>query len=246
MSTDIGLQTTSFQVGNRQWLRTPHGTDYTPNVTLDISLFTAASVNEIQTVTITGSPTGGSFTLTFNAQTTAAIAWNATAAAVQTALQALSTIGAGNVSVTGGPGPATPYSVTFIGTLAGLNVAQMTASGAGLTGGTTPAAAVTTATPGVSGHYPNGYIPSGIALGKVTATNKYGPYDDTLSDGRQVFTGLLFADCRVVRQNGSTATNVGSGALVHGFVEQAKLPFSIGPGAVDAAAKVDNPLIRFE
>src|SRR5262245_46081762 len=69
--------------------------------------------NEVQTVTITGSPTGGTFTLTFGGQTTAPIAYNATAVQVQAALEALSTIGFPNVRVTGGPGPGTAFSVTF-------------------------------------------------------------------------------------------------------------------------------------
>ena len=104
-------------------------------------------VSEVQTVTITGTPTGGTFRLTFDGQQTATIAYNAAAAAVQTALQALSTVGAGNALVTGGPGPGTPYVVTFAGALANQNVAQMTASSA-LTGGTTPAVGVATTTPG--------------------------------------------------------------------------------------------------
>lgn len=104
-------------------------------------------VHEVQTVTITGSPTGGTFTLTYSGQTTAAIAYNATAAAVQAALVALSNIDTGDVAVTGGPGPGTPYVVTFGGNLADQDVAQMTATGS-FTGGTTPAVAVTTTTAG--------------------------------------------------------------------------------------------------
>lgn len=108
--------------------------------------------SEVQTVTITGSPTGGTFTLTFNGQTTAGIAYNAAAAAVQSALEALSNIAPGDVVVAGGPLPGTSVTVTFSGTYAGTDVAQMTASGAGLTGGTTPAVAVTTTTPGGTGN----------------------------------------------------------------------------------------------
>jgi len=48
--------------------------------------------NDVQTVTITGTPVGGTFTLTWNGQTTAAIAYNATAAQVQSALAALSNV----------------------------------------------------------------------------------------------------------------------------------------------------------
>lgn len=107
----------------------------------------AGGVSEVQTVTITGSPTGGTFTLTWSGQTTTAIAWNATAATVQAALIALSNIGVGDVVVTGGPGPATAYTVTFAGALSDQDVAQMTAAHS-FTGGTTPAIAVTTTTAG--------------------------------------------------------------------------------------------------
>ena len=58
------------------------------------------SQNAKYTLTAGGSPpTAGNFTLTFGGQTTANIAYNATPAQVQTALEALSTIGAGNVEV---------------------------------------------------------------------------------------------------------------------------------------------------
>lgn len=108
----------------------------------------AGGTAEVQTVSITGTPTGGTFTLTYAGQTTAAIAYNANAAAVEAALVALSNVDTGDVSVGGGPGPGTPWTVTFALSLG--NPAQMTANGAGLTGGTTPAAAVTTTTPYVA------------------------------------------------------------------------------------------------
>jgi hypothetical protein len=95
--------------------------------------------NEIQTVSITGSapPTGGTFTLTYSGQTTAGIAYNANAAAVQSALEALSNIAPGEVAVTGGPGPSTAWIVEFSGgTLDLTDVVLMTGSAASLTGGT--------------------------------------------------------------------------------------------------------------
>lgn len=98
--------------------------------------------NEVQTVTITGGPTGGTFTLTYAGQTTGTIAFDATAATVKAALQALSTVGAGNVSVAGASGG--PWTVTFQGDLSGTDVAALTASGAGLTGGSSPAVAIAT------------------------------------------------------------------------------------------------------
>jgi hypothetical protein len=67
---------------------------------------------------------------------------------VQTALQALSTIGAGNATVAGSAGG--PYTVTFAGTLANQNVAALSATG-NFTGGTSPAVTVATTTAGSSG-----------------------------------------------------------------------------------------------
>ncbi|SFK73024.1 hypothetical protein [Streptomyces pini] len=104
--------------------------------------------NEVQSVAITGSPTGGTYTLTFDTQTTGAIAFDATASAVQSALEALSNIDPGDVTCAGGPHPGTPVTVTFVGQYAGTDVAEMTGDGTGLTGGTTPAVTVTTTTPG--------------------------------------------------------------------------------------------------
>lgn len=123
-----------------------------------------AATNEVQTVTVTGSPTGGTFTLTWNSQTTAAIAYNATAATVRTELEGLSNIAPGDVTVTGSAGG--PYTVTFGGAYLGDNTAQMTAT-ASLTGGTTPGVTVATTTAG----------------GAATAT-----------DGTEVFAGLLYTE----------------------------------------------------
>ncbi len=109
-------------------------------------VITATGTAEVQTVTITGTPTGGNFTLTFDGQTTANIAYNAAAAAVQTALENLSNLLPGDVAVTGGPGPGTPWTVTF--TIPEGNVPQMMSNGAGLTGGVTPAVTVATTTQG--------------------------------------------------------------------------------------------------
>jgi hypothetical protein len=130
--------------------------------------------NDVQTLTITGSPTGGTFTITSGSYTTAGIAFNATAAAVQSALlalppfgvnavqtlsltgftggtfilsyqsqatpplsftstasqvqtqlAALAGIGAGNVTVTGGPLNTSAITITFQGTLAGVYVPQL-------------------------------------------------------------------------------------------------------------------------
>ena len=83
-----------------------------------------------------GTHTGGTYTLTYAAQTTANIAFDATAAAVDAALEALSTIGVGEVSVTGPAGG--PWIIEFT---AGLGSAPqtLTATFTNLTGGASPA-----------------------------------------------------------------------------------------------------------
>lgn len=117
------------------------GQRYVDNFTL------TAQPSEVQLLTITGSPTGGTFTLTFNGQTTAGIAYNAAAAAVQTALQALTNVGTGNLTCSGGPLPGSTVTFTFAGALAGQHQSLITANLAGLTGGS-PAYTITETTPG--------------------------------------------------------------------------------------------------
>ncbi|MBT0771809.1 hypothetical protein KIH74_22905 [Kineosporia sp. J2-2] len=132
----------------------PPGTTAPTNATTALT----AGVNEQQTITITGSPTGGTFTLSYAGQTTAAIPYNATASAVRSALGALSTIGGTqNITVSGGPGPATPYVVTFRGALGMADLAGVTASGS-FTGGTSPAIAVTQTTQGAPGFVSPGLV----------------------------------------------------------------------------------------
>jgi hypothetical protein len=121
-----------------------------------------AGTNNVQTLTMSGTPTGGTTTLTYDGRTTGTIAYNAAAAAVQTALEALPNIGTGGVTCGGGPWPATPITVTFAGTGAsGFPVTQKRphplitspasgASGNLLTGGTSPQAASAQTTPGVN------------------------------------------------------------------------------------------------
>lgn len=103
-------------------------------------------VNEVQQIAITGTATGGTFTLTFSGQTTGPIVFGATAAQVKTALVALSNIDASDVACTGGPLPGTPVVVTFQGKYEDTDVPVMTGTSS-LTG-TSPVLAITTTTPG--------------------------------------------------------------------------------------------------
>ncbi len=128
--------------------------------------------DEVQSLTITGTPTGGNFKLRFRGYNTAVIAHNASAATVQAALELLSTIGSGGVVCAGGPLPGTPIAITFSGNLADQNVPTITVVDSALTGGTTPAATVTTTTPGVGIYEPvNGWYHIGPTLGGITISH---------------------------------------------------------------------------
>lgn len=121
----------------------------------------------VQVVTVNGTPTGGTFTLSGvspengNPFTTAPLAYNASAATVLAALQ--TSLGVLNVvSVTGSAGG--PYTVTF-----NAGIQTLTTNGAGLTGGTSPTVTVAVTTPGLN-------------------YGKFGPYDPAATDGRQTLT----------------------------------------------------------
>lgn len=98
--------------------------------------------NEIQTIRVNNA-TGGDFNVTFEGQTTGAIAYNASAATIKTALEALSNIAPGEVDVTGGPVNTTNVVVEFKGALGKSNRTQMTSTSS-LTGGGAAVAHATT------------------------------------------------------------------------------------------------------
>lgn len=90
--------------------------------------------SEVQTETVTA--TGGyrTFTITrgADAQTTGQIPWNANAAAIQTAIDALSNVEPGDITVAG----AGPFTYTFGGTYANQDVNLIAVNTFFLTGGT--------------------------------------------------------------------------------------------------------------
>ena len=97
----------------------------------------AGPEDETQKITAPGS---GSYTLTFAGQTTTPLPFNATTSEIQGALAALSTIGAGNISVTSYPGEV--VFLKFEGALGDTYLPLVTAS----------AGSVTMAVEGASGH----------------------------------------------------------------------------------------------
>jgi len=100
---------------------------------------TSKVTNEVQTIQLTGEPKGGTFTLTFDGQTTGDIAWNASILDVYGALIALSNIDPLDITVNEEWWkPYAPWTIGFnqIGTrFAGVNVPTITGDATNLTGG---------------------------------------------------------------------------------------------------------------
>lgn len=134
-----------------------------------------AGTDEVQTITIGGSPSAGTFTLTFDGFTTAPITWSATnntlIANVDAALGALPNVGsASNVTTadaTLSSGVGT-FTVTFVAALGKRAVPTMTANYSSLTGGTV---AVAETTPGVDASARG--APKGATLTDTTNGKQY-------------------------------------------------------------------------
>lgn len=115
------------------------------NLDLSAPITQGPAASEVQTITISGTPTGGTWTLSWYG-TVITLAFNVTTTALQTALQAIQSIGTGNVTVTGTAGAS--YVLTFAGALANTFLDLAVVDGSGLTGGTTPAASIAMTTAG--------------------------------------------------------------------------------------------------
>lgn len=122
---------------------------------------------EVQTVTVAGGASLGTFTLTLPAsgddpaQTTAAIAWNDTAANMQLAINNLTRVsarGSVTVSVAGGV-----YTITFPKAM-----------------GNPPQFTNTNST--------NGTVANATTTAGLTTNGEFGPYDFAATDGRQTLT----------------------------------------------------------
>jgi hypothetical protein len=99
--------------------------------------------NEVQTISLSGSPTGGSFTLRMPAMVTATIAYNAAASAIETALEATPAVLTPDVDVvvSGGALGTNPVRIGFGGQWSGAPAPAVTVVSA-LTGGTSPAVTI--------------------------------------------------------------------------------------------------------
>lgn len=111
----------------------------------------SAAVQEVQTLLPNAPATAGTWKLTYDGQTTGDIQWNATTAQVQTALEALSNITAGDVTVGGDTLDTDPVvdgmTFTWKNTLGDVNL--LTFDFSSLTGPTQAGSTMTETTKGV-------------------------------------------------------------------------------------------------
>ncbi len=118
-----------------------------------------------------GYPTGGTATWTFGANTTAALPYNVSPAALQTALQALASVGSGNLLVGGVAGKY--YTFTFAGTLANAPQAEISANFSLLTPAST--IDVTTVVPGTVSPPVSAVQLAALALNPITFADDWTP-----------------------------------------------------------------------
>ncbi|WP_425834153.1 head decoration protein [Streptomyces fractus] len=79
---------------------------------------------------------------------------------------------------------------------------------------------------------PYGRVLSGVAVGKVTESKLYGPYDPEATCGRQVLRGFVFAEVPFAPGQ----TRVPAALLWHGAVRASKVP-----GGLDLSQLIWHP-----
>lgn len=163
-----------FQIGA---LVTP-GSPQTTDKSEVHELVAVGATNAVMQLKIVAS--GGTFTIAFGANTSAALAYNISSASLATAITGLASVGASNATVgtkTGSGTAADPYiwPITLAGSLAATNVELMVADGTNLTG-TGTYSVVTETTPGCGASqvaFKNRLLytyASGVAVKKVDNT----------------------------------------------------------------------------
>lgn len=148
-ATGLNQDTTNFNLG------LPAGAKIL-GIAVSLERMSSACCNAVQTIAETGSPTGGTFTIHGtppggSQKTSGSIAYNASAATMQTALTASTMYGSGNVSCTGGPLPGTAIACTFQGAYASMAVTLMSLNTKSLTGGSSPNVTFANTTTGSAG-----------------------------------------------------------------------------------------------
>ena len=171
-----------------------------------LGVVTSAAASDVQTLTDTGTVSGGTFSLTFNGYTTAVLPYNATAVQISTALQALPNIGIGGVVCTGGPLPGTPVVITFAGLLA--NQPQNLIAVTSFLTGSSPVATMAHTT-------------TGVAFGKAK------PYLSSNSDGSQIPIGFIRYDAST-NEKGNVSNSPNSSNAQYGAATKVETEVCFG------------------
>lgn len=120
------------------------------NAALGLNAVGSAGTADVWTITHTGTITGGTFTVTYAAQTTAPIPYNATQGQVYAAVAALSTVGDLDIVMGGSANLLTDgMTITLDGALNGTQAGTFTVTNTGLVGAS-PVYVMTRSTTGLS------------------------------------------------------------------------------------------------
>lgn len=201
--------------------------------------------SEVQTLTIGGSTTGGTFKLTFDGYTTSSITWSATTATllanINTALDALSNLENGEVVATdstlsSGNGA---LLLTFSGNRAKQNVNAMTVTNA-LTGGT-HTLVLTTSTAGVDATFRD--APLGALLVNTTNKTFYQNRGTALNPTWTEIVGIAVTDSASVAalvsdETGTGLLVFGTGPTLGAAIVTPKVTTISGDGAITIASGV--------
>lgn len=136
-------------------------------------------LQQVVQVELVGNPTGGTFTLSFAGQTTTGLAPTASLAQVIAAVEALSTVGTGNVRGFGDLSTVNnPVNLLWVRELAGIAQPDPTGDASGLSGGTAPILVRIT-------NYEPGGSATAITCSAFAGTDRYfdSNYVDNPADG---------------------------------------------------------------
>jgi hypothetical protein len=198
--------------------------------------------DEVQELTVRA--TGGSFQIYLFFSPTSSLPYDASAAEVQAALEAIA--GAGNVSVSGGPGDAegdNPYTITFGGTMAGTDVEQMFTDASALTEAGKAGADVATS---VEGHAAEGFARAASVPCDVDPITTSGP-----TPVEADLTGLASDTTYHLRLSISNAAGVDSKVAASTFTTLAVDPptvlgvddaDNVGQTQADVSGEVERPV----
>ena len=173
--------------------------------------------NEKQLITVAGNTGSGSFTLTFNGQTTDPISVPATTSSITAALEGLSNVGVGDVTVTSFFGQTFAFEVLFVNALGNTNHGLMTSNDSGITGGgsvyiqgTEPGTATTPSTWANTSDN-NTYVWNGSSWGLFGPTPPYEPV--TTTERKVVVSSLI--EGQSIGSDPIYPSDIGAASSVH-------------------------------